>query len=521
MFAEKRVVIVVAVVLLICALLFWNAASETPTTNTTPTQLSLSVTNSTPAVNQSFTLSGSLTATGTPLSGQTIRLQREDPSGNWQQAVNTTTTDGNGSYTFTRSESLGLYRFEPTFAGGDTYAPAQATVSVTVGNVQKSVISITTTNSAPAVNQSYTVHGSLTDAVTGAPIAGQPLTLYSIAPSGEAVTMHTTTDANGAYSVTRSEPVQGTYDEQASFYGNATYLATSSMIFLTVGNPIPTTIALNVTNDNPAVNQPFTISGHLTDINGTKLPDRAINVNLLLPSGQWNMTAGSLTTDSNGYFSVTYSESTAGQYRFEFHFMGDTTYAQSGPAVEVAVGTLQPTTLSMKASITNPAVNQSFTLSGYLRAANGTPLAGKEIDLGRTVAGQPTHPGDGGVFEARDTDQNGYYSFVLNENARGIYQYMTQFLGDQSYASSYSWMSLTVGTLKSNGTPLPGKTITLQSEDPSGNWNHAVNTTTTDSNGAYTFTVSESAQGTYRFEPTFAGDTYAPAQVTISITVGP
>jgi protocatechuate 3,4-dioxygenase beta subunit len=368
-----------------------------------------------------------------------------------------------------------------------------------------------------------------------------------ITPSNQSVQIRTTTDAHGAYTFTRSESEQGTYWLQIDFYGNSNYSVASQMLFLTVGNPIPTTIrSLTTTNSNPGVNQPFTISGYLTDINGTALPGRSIWVNIRLPNGQWDLT-GHTTTDSNGYFAVTYSEQTVGEYRFEFHFMGDTIYGHCGPALTVAVGTLQATKLSMNPSVTHPAVNQPFTLSGTLTDANGNPLAGKEVDLSRVVVGQPTNPGGSGYFDERYTDQNGHYSFALNENASGTYQYMTNFLGDQSYASSHFWMSLTVGTLtpttltvtastttpavnqhvtlsgtlKADGIPLPGKTITLAREDPSGNWNHAVNTTTTDAHGAYTFTRSESASGSYRFEPIFDGaGAYASTTTIISLTVG-
>jgi hypothetical protein len=100
----------------------------------TPTTITVTVSTTTPAVNQSFTLSGTLKAGSSPLSGKTIRLQREDPSGNWEQAVNTTTTNANGAYTFTWSESAqGHYRFEPTFDGAGAYASANAVIGITIG----------------------------------------------------------------------------------------------------------------------------------------------------------------------------------------------------------------------------------------------------------------------------------------------------------------------------------------------------------------------------------------------------
>jgi 5-hydroxyisourate hydrolase-like protein (transthyretin family) len=96
--------------------------------------MTVTASSTTPVVNQSFTLSGTLKAGSTPLSGKTIRLQREDPSGNWEQAVNTTTTNANGSYSFTWSESAqGQYRFEPTFDGAGAYASANAVIGITIG----------------------------------------------------------------------------------------------------------------------------------------------------------------------------------------------------------------------------------------------------------------------------------------------------------------------------------------------------------------------------------------------------
>ena len=136
MFAEKRVVIVAAVVLMVCGLLFCNAAPAVEAV--TPTTLTVTASTTTPAVSKPFTLSGVLTdkSTGTPLSGKTIRLQREDPSGHWEQAVNTSTTNANGAYSFTVSESVqGNYRFQPTFDGAGSYASAYVLMSITVGTL--------------------------------------------------------------------------------------------------------------------------------------------------------------------------------------------------------------------------------------------------------------------------------------------------------------------------------------------------------------------------------------------------
>jgi len=131
MYAEKRVVIVVAVVFVVCALLFCNAAPAVEAL--TPSTLTITTSNANPAVNQPFTLSGTLKAGTTPLSGSSITLSRKDPSGTWS-TVGTTTTDANGAYTFTRSESTqGIYSYQAVFVGNVTYGPSSAYVGLTVG----------------------------------------------------------------------------------------------------------------------------------------------------------------------------------------------------------------------------------------------------------------------------------------------------------------------------------------------------------------------------------------------------
>ena len=133
----------------------------------TPTTLTITTSNAHPAANHGFTLSGTLRAGSTPLSGKKITLGRTDPSGAYSEPKSTT-TNANGVYTFSRNESRGIYRYTAIFSG-DTYAPSLASVKLTVGNLQKSTISIVPTKLAPAVKQSYSLHGVLQDGVSGAP----------------------------------------------------------------------------------------------------------------------------------------------------------------------------------------------------------------------------------------------------------------------------------------------------------------------------------------------------------------
>ena len=247
-------------------------------------------------------------------------------------------------------------------------------------------------------------------------------------PSGQYVNVDATTFADGSYSFNRSEASQGTYFYQVCFLGNSEYFQSEAMIgALTVGNPIQTTLSVTASNSTPAVGQPFTFSGYLKDVNGTALSGRVIDLVARYPSGNsvaWG-SKGQATTDANGHFTVTYSEQTSGAYWYEFWCYGDGNYATTSGGARIAVGTLEPTSVSLNSSFTSPAVSQSFTLNeylteywfelwffgpgnyatrsgrsriavgsftspavsqsftlnGYLTDANGTPLAGQEIDL--------------------------------------------------------------------------------------------------------------------------------------------
>lgn len=136
---RKGLVVILAVAMLIVSISSFNgstlaagagtkstAVTMTPN-NTTPavkpsalqpTTLTIATNNTAPVTNQSFTLSGMLTAGTTPLFGKTITLDRVDPSGTRTQVNTTTTTTTNGTYSFTRSESSqGTYSYYAVFAG--------------------------------------------------------------------------------------------------------------------------------------------------------------------------------------------------------------------------------------------------------------------------------------------------------------------------------------------------------------------------------------------------------------------
>jgi hypothetical protein len=301
------------------------------TTAATPTALTITTNNATPAVNRPFTLSGTLTADGTPLSGRSITLNRLDPSG-YLSAVNTTTTDATGAYAITRSEpTSGRYSFQAAFYGGDTYTPSTAALKITVGTLTPTALTITTNNATPAVNRPFTLSGTLT--ADGTPLSGRSITLNRVDPSGHLSAANTTTtDATGAYAITRSEPTPGSYSYQAVFNGDGTSPpSTSVVITRTVGTRTPSALSITTNNATPAVNRPFTLSGTLT-AGTTPLSGRSITLNRKDPSGHLSA-ANTTTTDATGAYAITRSEPTPGSYSYQAVFSGDGTSAPSTSVV--------------------------------------------------------------------------------------------------------------------------------------------------------------------------------------------
>jgi hypothetical protein len=193
-------VIVVAVVLVICALLFCNASAaiEAKSPTVTPSKISTAITISAPPsaqVKQSFTITGKLTANGASFTKSTVSLQRLSGS-TWTTIASQTVT---GTCSFSRTETTAnTYKYRTTYAGSAPYVSSTsptATVTVTAvdptptptptptldptptptptptpsATLTPTVLPVTTSNANPTVNQSFTLSGYLKDNATGAP----------------------------------------------------------------------------------------------------------------------------------------------------------------------------------------------------------------------------------------------------------------------------------------------------------------------------------------------------------------
>ena len=384
MFTEKRMVIVVAAVLVTCGLLLSNASSIVEAkplgtaTTATPTKTITALTISAPPsaqVQVPFSITSQLTSNGALFTkSATVYLQRLNGNA-WTTLASKTAT---GTYSFSRTEtSANTYQYRTTYAGSAT--SASSTSPTDTVNVVKSaptptatatptptatpavtLLSLVVTNATPTVNQSVTLTATLTNGTT--PIPSEPVTIYHYFNDLRSNDTATATNQSGQITFNTSWAYPGQFTYYAAFAGDNSYQnSTSTVVTINVSgvsspasspNPAtnaitnattnatttrpqlnPTTITITPSTTTPAVNQSFTLSGTLT-AGTTPLSGKTIKLVRKNPSGTWTV-PNTTTTGTNGTFTFTRNES-QGLYTYQAVFSGDT-YAPANASVSLTV----------------------------------------------------------------------------------------------------------------------------------------------------------------------------------------
>ncbi|MGA2885050.1 MAG: carboxypeptidase regulatory-like domain-containing protein [Halobacteriota archaeon] len=492
-------------------------------------------------INTNFTINGTLSVTGgAGIANANITLQGSTDNATWNN-VAANVTNASGIYTFNQSEpTLNTYYFRTTYAGNTTYGSATGTVvSVLVNTSTTQLTAVAAPEIAP-VNTNFTISGTLND-TSGTPI-GPGATISLENANTSAVIATTTTDTNGNYSFSYNESTLGTYYYQTIYAGynnGAIANAMSNVVNVTVTN-VTTQLTAVAAPEIAPVNTNFTISGTLNTTNGTTPgPIAGATITLEHTTGA---TIATNVTNASGIYTFNQSEPTFNTYYFQTTYAGNTTdyYANAtSNVVTVQVGI--PTTLTATANVTSTEINTNFTINGTLSEnTSGAGISGQIITLQNNSSGTWT------TVNTTTTNSSGFYQFSNSESVNGTYYYQTTYAGTASIlpatsnvvSVSVTPVQLTTttltatanvstttvntpftinGTLNTTSGGITGATITLQNTTTGAN----VTNTTTGTNGNYSFSIRESAAGTYPFQTIYAGNaTYTNATSnTVSVTV--
>ena len=302
-----------------------------------PTQLSLSASSTTPAVNQSVTFTATLSNGTTPLSGENVTIYHLLNGVRYNDTTNTTNTTGQIAVT-TSFGSPGTRSYYATFAGDGSYQTSTSSVvTVNVTNVTKmpTTLTLTASNSTPAVNQQVTFNATLSNGTT--PLSGENATIYHLLNGVRYNDTTNTTNTTGQIAVTTSFGSPGTRSYYATFAGDGSYQTSTSSV-VTVNVDAQTNIALTASNTTPAVNQSVTFNATLSWWNpatgkwvAVTTSGEPIQVWHTLNGVRYNDT----TINTNGSSTATFTQkwTSAGTRYYYATFAGDTWYNASTSAV--------------------------------------------------------------------------------------------------------------------------------------------------------------------------------------------
>gem|GEM_PF-609995 len=209
-------------------------------------------------------------------------------------------------------------------------------------------ITLTPAASSVEVGQKMTATGVLSGASA---IAGAPVSVKVTRPDGSVVSpiegSSVTTDSAGKFTVSYVPTVAGTYSFSASFAGNDKYTASSvSMSFSAQPAPAPqpkaTTVTLTPAASSIETGKTMTANGAL--VASTGVAGATVTVKVTRPDGTIvNPAQGAtVTTDSNGKFTVSYVPTQVGTYKLTATFAGNSQYA--GSSVSVTFSAVAPPT---------------------------------------------------------------------------------------------------------------------------------------------------------------------------------
>jgi membrane protease YdiL (CAAX protease family)/5-hydroxyisourate hydrolase-like protein (transthyretin family) len=514
---------------------------------TIPTTITATVVPLQQSVGRDVTITGTLTADGTPVSEASVILYNADDVK--RVSVSTTATDAAGDYQFTLTDTApSQHAYVVRYQGDGTHSRAQSAEMVITYVTIPTTITATATPRQQVVGRDVTISGRLT--ADGTPVSEASVILYNADDAIELVPVSTTaTDAAGDYQFTLADTASSQHAYVVRYPGTAAYEPSPSAEMVITYVTIPTTITATATPRQQVVGRNVIITGTLT-ADGT--PVSEASVTLYNADDVKGVSVATTATDAAGDYQFTLTDTAPSQHAYVVRYQGDGTHARAQSAEMVVTYVTIPTTITATATPRQQVVGRNVIITGTL-TAEGAGLAAVPLTLYKTDAAEDFH------VAATTTDAAGDYQFTLTDTAPSQHAYVVRYPGTAAYEPSPSaemvitfvtipttitatatslqqvvGRDVTIsGTLTADGTSVADASVALCNADD------AIErvpeaTTTTDSAGFFQFTLTGTAPGSHTYvvrypgaaayelsESAEMGVTYVTIPTTITATVVP
>ena len=326
-----------------------NSTTIQITANKIDTQLTLTVSNTTPINNTPINITATLTDTdGNKLANQNITIKVSDKTF-------TVKTNNNGVATQTYTPTtLGIQTITVTYKGDSQYINSTATTSITVKKINTK-LSVKVSNTTPINNTSITITATLTDTDNKA-IANQNITL-NVADKIFNLKTNSNGIATQSYTPTKVEKQTIT----ATYKGDSQHNNSTATTTITV-KKINTKIDLKVSNNTPINNTPITVTVTLTDADGNKLANQQVTLNI-------NGKTVTAKTNNNGIVTQTYTPTKVETQNITATYTGDSQHNNSTKTIKITVKNKIKTQTTV-----NPAtgvIGEKLTIKATVTDTNG------------------------------------------------------------------------------------------------------------------------------------------------------
>jgi len=191
------------------------------------------------------------------------------------------------------------------------------------------------------VGQTVTMLGNLVD-MLGHPVNNAKVDVFLNETSKGSLF----TNSSGWFKASAKVDTPGTYVIKVVYSGSVIYKPSNHIETLTVYPKIDTIVRFTLSPNPATVGQTVTMLGNLTDINNNPIGNAPLELYTKKGTGSWQY-AGTISTNSSGWFKPTGKITSSGTYQVKVLYRGSYKYNQS---YSIETLTVNPSTLSEIAS---------------------------------------------------------------------------------------------------------------------------------------------------------------------------